>query len=316
MTENSGNSGSAITELAIIGAGPAGITSAIYAARKNLEVRIFERESVGGMVKDAIVIENYPGFESVKGTELMEKMEEHLRKFGVKIESKGVAGVVKKEDLFEIELEGGEKFDARAVVIATGTEYAKLNIPGEEEFFGRGVTHCATCDGVFFKDKEIAVVGGGNSGCTAAIFLSEICKKVTLVEFLPELRCDSAYIKKLAELKQKNVEIFTNHALEEIVGENKVSGIKIKNRESGEVKEINLQGVFMYVGLKPENTIAKKLDLKLNEHGYIETDPGGETSAKGIFAAGDVTGELAQAVVAAGSGAKAAVSAYDYLRGI
>ncbi|MFH1240190.1 MAG: FAD-dependent oxidoreductase [Candidatus Diapherotrites archaeon] len=303
------------TDVLIVGSGPAGITAAIYAFRKGLSVRIFEKGLIGGVASDAIMVENYPGFEGLSGMDLMQKMKKHLEKFGMKIELNEVKAIVKKLNVFEIEA-GKEKFNAKSVILATGTKNKMLGIPGENELKGKGIAYCATCDGFFYKGKDVAVIGAGNSGVMAAIYLSDICKKVYLVEFLDEMMCDEIYKKKLEKLKGKNLELHLGTALTEISGSGKVNGIKIKNRKSNAENEIALDGVFMYAGLIPQSELAKKAGAKITEKGFIKVSENMETSVKGIFAAGDVTGELAQIVSAAGSGAKAAVSAYNYIKGI
>jgi len=314
-------------DVAIIGAGPAGISAAIYAKRKALSVRIFESEAAGGQAAEAFVVENYPGVERLHGAELMQKMAQHLHGFGVEIEE--AAAVTKIKNLgkgkgFELEINNGEeKAQAKAVILCTGSEYKMLNVPGEKEFYGKGVSYCATCDGPFFKGKTVAVIGSGNSGVNAALFFSAICKKTYLIEFLPKPTCDGILFRALAK---SNVELLANTEVIAINGGKEVEKVKVKDRQSGKEKEIAagraskkekeiaVDGVFIYAGMKPRNELAKKLGLRLDEKGYIAVDGKKMASMQGVFAAGDIAAELAQIVVAAGSGAIAATSAFEYLK--
>jgi thioredoxin-disulfide reductase len=302
-------------DVAIIGAGPAGISAAIYAKRKALSVRIFESGAAGGQAAEAFVVENYPGIERLHGAELMQKMAQHLHGFGVEIEEAAAVTDIKnlgKGKGFELEInKGEEKAQAKAVILCTGSEYKMLNVPGEKEFYGKGVSYCATCDGPFLKGKTVAVIGSGNSGVNAALFFSAICKKTYLIEFLPKPTCDGILCQALSK---SNVELLANTEVIAINGGKEVEKVKVKDRASGKEKEIAIDGVFIYAGMKPRNELAKKLGLRLDENGYIVVDRKKMASIQGVFAAGDIAGELAQIVVAAGSGAIAATSAFEYLK--
>ena len=302
-------------DVAIIGAGPAGISAAIYAKRKALSLRIFEAEALGGQAAEAIWVENYPGIERLKGMELTQKMAQHLRGFGVEIEEAAAVTDIKnlgKGKGFELEInKGEEKVQAKAVILCTGSEYKMLNVPGEKEFFGKGVSYCATCDGPFFKGKTVAVIGSGNSGANAALFFSDICKKTYLIEFLPKPTCDGIVCQALSK---SNVELLANTEVIAIKGGKEVEKVKVKDRASGKQREIAVDGVFIYAGMLPRNELAKKLGLRLDEKGYIAVDSKKMASIQGVFAAGDIAGELAQIVVAAGSGAIAATSAFEYIK--
>jgi len=309
-------------DIAIVGGGAAGMTAALYAKRKALSVRVFESEALGGQTALAIWVENYPGTKRVMGAELMDRMAEHLKEFGVEVEEaaevtgieKKGTGIGEKEGFFELDInKGEEKVEARAVIICTGNKYRMLNVPGEKELYGKGVSYCATCDGPGFKGKTVAVVGAGNSGATAALFFGEICKKVFLVEFAETPAFDSIYEK---PLKEAGVELMLNSEVVGIGGKGHVSGLKAKDRASGEGKVVAVDGVFVYIGMLPRNQLAKRIGLKIDEKGYVVVDKGNRTSVDGVFAAGDITGELAQTVVAAGSGAIAATSAFEFVKGL
>jgi len=305
----------AIVDVAIVGAGPAGITAALYAVRKALSVRVFEAEAVGGQVAEAIWVENYPGVPKISGAELIRRMAEQLRSFGVEIGEAAEVTNIKKTgagNFFELEINSGEeKVSAKAVIICTGSRHVPLGIPGEKKFFGKGVFYCATCDGPLFKDKSVAVIGGGNCGVNAALFFSGICKKTYLIELMPKPNFDAVYS---VPLRKSKVEFLLNTQLTEIIGKDSVEKIKVKGRSSGEQRTIDLDGVFIYIGLQPKNELAKKAGLKIDAKGYVAVDRGKMASEPGIFAAGDVCGDLAQLAVSVGAGAVAATSAFEYLK--
>ena len=300
-------------DLAIIGSGAAGITAGIYAARRNLKVRIFEKEAVGGQGALAIWIENYPGIKKIKGEEMMGQWAAHLKEFGIEVEeANGVESIKKAGEGFELVTEGKETVKAKAVLLATGTENKHLGIPGEEELYGKGISYCANCDGPLFKDRKVVIIGGGNSGVTNAMWVSEIASETTLVEFLPELNCEEVY---LPRLEKSPVKVLKNTQAVGVIGKEKVEGLKVKDSGSGEEKEIPADGIFIYAGLTPRNELAKALGCELDEKGFVKTNEKNETSTKGVFVAGDVrSGGLAQLVWAAGDGAKAALAAYDSVR--
>jgi len=300
-------------DVAIIGSGPAGMASGIYAARKNLKVRVLEKKIAGGYTADSVLVENYPGFKAIKGIELAMKIQSHLESFGVKAEEGiEVKSAKQSEGKFELELSTGEKLEAKTLILATGTTHKKLGAKNAEKLEGNGIHYCATCDGPLYKDKTVAVIGGGNSGVTNALFLADICKKVFLLEYGEELKADSVYCPKLEE---KGVEVVLNAEVFELLGEETVSGLKYRDRESKEEKELKLDAVFVYIGLVPNSGIAKELGCELNEYSYIKVNKDMSTTVKGVFAAGDITGGFAQSIVAAGQGAVAAESAYQHIKG-
>ncbi|MBN2067746.1 MAG: FAD-dependent oxidoreductase [Candidatus Diapherotrites archaeon] len=302
-------------DVAVVGAGAAGITAALYAKRKALSVRIFEAEALGGQAAEAIWVENYPGISKLEGAKLMQRMAEHLKEFGVEVEEAAEATGIKKLGKgkgFELDINNGEeRVQAKTVILCTGSKYKTLGIPGEKEFYGKGLSYCATCDGPAFKGRIVAVVGAGNSGVNAALFFSEICSKTYLVEFMPKPCYDAVYSE---AVKKSGIELMLNTEATEIAGNGSVEGIKLKGRKDGKEKALAVDGVFIYVGTQPRNALAKKLGLKTSKKGYIVTDGSKATSMEGVFAAGDITGELAQIVTATGSGAVAATSAFEYLK--
>ena len=297
-------------ELAIIGAGPAGYSAGIYAARSGIKSIVFDKSGGGGLAMLSPNIENYAGFESISGTELMEKMKQHASKYvDIKFYEE-VKKIEKNNKTFNIETVNG-KYRVGAVLFCMGTEHRKLNVPGEEELNGKGVSYCATCDGFFFKGKKVAVAGGGNSALIEAVFLKQIgCKEVYLVHRRDRLRAEKAYED---EAKQKQVKIMLNKVVERINGEQKVGHLDLKDTSTGEKSKLEIDGIFISIGEIPQNDLAKKLQVKLDERGYIITDKKQQTNVKGVYAAGDITGGLRQVVTACAEGAVAALSSTEVL---
>lgn len=304
--------GEKIHDLIIIGAGPAGLTAAIYAARQKLDLLIFEGQAPGGQILLTDKIENYPGFEKITGQELSEKLVSQAKKWGVKITSEEVAKIIKKKDCVEIETAGKKKYSAKSIIIATGAAHRPLNVKGEKEFLGKGVSYCATCDGPLFKNKIVAVIGGGNTAVYSALYMNELCKKVYLIHRRDELKADAIEIERL---KKSSVELILNFACDEISGGKKVASIKLKNLNTNEEKELAVDGVFIDVGISPLTAIAQGAGVNLDSNGYIKVDSEMKTNVDGVFAAGDVTGSLKQVATAVGQGAIAAMSAYKYIKG-
>lgn len=297
-------------DLIILGAGPAGMTAGVYAARKQLDTLVLT-ENIGGQATWSSGIENYLGYIFVTGTELVQKFEEHVRTFDVKIEYTRVTKLSQIDDGFRVDTSDGRAFTSQAVVVATGKTPRLLDVPGEREFTGRGVTYCATCDGPLFSGMDVAVVGGGNSGLDAVVQLMKICPKVYLIEVMDELRADE--ILRERAKAAGNVEILTKTAVTKIYGNMMVDGITVRNLESGQTRDIPVKGVFVEVGLAPSNDFIKDL-VRLNKHGEIPVDCAAQTGIPGLFAAGDVTDvPEKQIICAAGDGAKAALGAYSYL---
>lgn len=297
-------------ELVILGAGPAGMTAGVYAARKKMDVLIIS-DNVGGQALWSSGIENYLGFIFISGPELVSKFEEHVNTFGIPREFTKTSRLSRRGDSFEIDTDDGRAFTAQAVIVATGKSPRMLGVPGEKEFSGKGVTYCATCDGPLFAGQVVAVVGGGNSGLDAAVQLMKICPKVYVIERGPMLIADEIMIQKVNAAE--NIEILTGTAVSEITGEGFVSAMQVRNIETSEQRVIDLQGVFVEVGLTPNADFARDV-VRLNPLGEIPVDCAARTGIPGLYAAGDVTDvPEKQIIIAAGDGAKAALGAYSYL---
>lgn len=298
-------------DLVIIGGGPAGLTAAIYALRARLDTLLIEKMVLGGQASTTFMIENYPGFpENVSGMGLSQKMEEQARKLGLQIHWGGADKVVKGKSGWQIAA-GGKTISAKAIIFAAGTESAKLNIPGEKEFIGRGVSYCATCDGAFYQNKNIMVVGGGNSAVEEALFLTRYAGKVSIVHRRDALRAE----KILAERAKNHPKIyfFWHSVVEEISGKGKVSEVTLKDLAAGKKIKVPVDGVFIYIGSHPNSEPVKGL-VKTTDYGFIITDEKMQTSAPGIFAAGDIREKsLRQIVTAAADGAIAAESAREFI---
>ncbi|NQU83963.1 MAG: FAD-dependent oxidoreductase [Parcubacteria group bacterium] len=294
-------------DLIIIGGGPAGITAAIYAARKKMNFLMLAKE-IGGQVTKSSVVENYTGYQQITGEELGKKFDEHLKEFKFAFKKTEVTGVKKKGRGFLVQA-GGSIFEGKTVIYATGARPRLLNVPGELEFKNKGVTWCATCDAPLFKGKDVVVVGGGNSGLEAALQLAEIAKKVYLVEVMDKLAGDKVMIDKLKN--NPKVEIMTKTGVKEIFGKILVEGVKLD--QGGVEKQLKVQGVFINIGYLSNTELVKKL-IKLNERNEIIVGPASETSAPGFFAGGDCTNTpYKQIIIAGGEGCKALLSAYKYL---
>ena len=300
-------------DLIIIGGGPAGVSAGIYAARRKLNTLLIAKSSGGQMARKAVDIENYPGFEKISGLELIQKFEKHLRKNKIDIERDTVGKVKKIDHGFSVSTGSRKQFDAKAVIIASGADPRPLEVPGEKEFIGKGVSYCTACDGPLFSDKDVAVVGGGNSGFEAALSLKGYAKKIYILEFSSQAKADEAN-QKLAQ-KSGNIEIITSAVLKEIKGEKFVGSIIYQEKSSNKLITLKVQGVFVEIGSQPATSFVKDL-VEFSEKDEIKIDPETNmTKTPGLFAAGDVTDtKWKQIVVAAGEGCKAALSAYEYLQ--
>jgi thioredoxin reductase (NADPH) len=301
-----------IHDLIIIGGGPAGLTAGIYATRGKLDTILLERMNPGGLVASTELVENYPGYpEGIVGAELTKKMEEQAAKFGLQtMPYNEVTSVDLKSKIKSVKADQQE-YRSKAVIIASGTEPKKLNIPGEEKFKGRGVSYCATCDGAFFQGKDIAVIGAGSSGIQEGMFLTRFVNKITVVEFMPQMNAE----KILQERAQKEpkFKFFLNHMVTSINGENKVESITIKNRENNEEKTIPVAGVFIYVGWDPMTHFLKG-QVDLDKWGYVIAGEDTKTSVDGVFVAGDVREKiLRQITTATADGTIAAFMAEHYI---
>ncbi len=298
-------------DVAIIGAGPAGLTAAIYSARYGLKTVVFEDPSVISQLAIAPFIENYPGFEGT-GLDLITKMKDQALKFGAEHKLERVEDVRKEGDIFIVKTDGGE-YKARAIIIATGGKHRELGVEGEKEFAGRGVSYCAVCDGFFFKGKRVIVVGGGNSALVDAMYLKDLGCDVTVVHRRDEFRADKAVQKRFFE---KDIPVIWNSVVERIEGTKSVERVVLKNVKTGEKMELEVDGVFIAIGVKPQTEIASKLGVELDQYGYIKVDKRQATNVEGVFAAGDCCDNpLKQVITACGDGAIAAHSVYEFLKG-
>ena len=300
-------------DILIVGGGPAGASAAVYSARKGLRTGIVS-ERFGGQVMDTLGIENFISVKATEGPKLVTALEEHVKEYDVDIMNLQRAKSIQKNDenaLFEVELENGGKLKSKSVIIATGARWRELNVPGEKEFKGKGVAYCPHCDGPLFKGKHVAVIGGGNSGVEATIDLANIVGHVTLFEFAPELKADDILQKRLYSLP--NVDVILNAQTLEVLGTDKVNSMIYLDRKTNEKKTIPLEGIFIQIGLLP-NTDFVKNTVDLSKFGEIIIDSHGQSSLKGLFAAGDATTvPYKQIIIAMSEGAKASLGAFDYL---
>lgn len=301
------------TELAIIGAGPAGVSAAIYAFRRGLSIFIFEKGLVGGQIAIAEELENYPGFPRIRGSELAKKFEEHLSSFGIKPIQEEVVEVRRSEDGFVLRTREGREYSARAVILATGAAWRKLGIPGEEQFIGKGVSFCATCDAPFFKKKKVVVIGGGNTALGSALYLADFASKVYLMHRRDSFRGEELAAKRC---EKKGVQFILNAVPVEIKGEGNVREIVYEDVNTKERKTLPVEGIFVNIGMAPANELAKGMGIELTPAGDIKVSGKMETSVPGVFAAGDIVGGFKQVVTAVSQGALAATFAYVYIRGL
>lgn len=297
-------------DVLVVGGGPAGASAAIYAARKGIRTGIVA-ERFGGQIQDTLGIENFIGTKYTEGPKLAASFEEHVKEYDVDIMKAQRAKALTKKELIEVELENGAVLKSKTVILTTGARWRNIGVPGEIEFKNKGVAYCPHCDGPLFKGKNVAVVGGGNSGIEAAIDLAGIVNHVTVLEFLPELKADSVLQERLYSLP--NVTVLKNVQTKEITGKDKVDGISYMDRSTGETHHIDLEGVFILIGLVP-NTDWLGDTVERNRFGEIVVDSHGATSVPGVFAAGDcTTSPYKQIIISMGSGATAALGAFDYL---
>ena len=300
-------------DLIIVGAGPAGLTASIYASRYKLKHLVLAK-SIGGTVLEAHKVENYPGFSSITGMDLMQKFSQQVKDLGAEIKMVEVDSIKKKDKIFEVIDSENKKYQAKAIILALGTRRRQLNIPGEKEFLGKGVSYCAVCDAAFCKDKIVAVVGGSNAAVTSALMLAEHAQKVYLIYRKDELRAEPIVVERLKT--NSKIEIITDTNILKIEGKDKVEKI-ILDKDYKDSKELKLDYVFIEVGSVPLVALASKLGVEVDKTSFIKIGPDQATNVLGVYAAGDVTAGLAklrQIVTAAAEGAVAATSAYKYLR--
>lgn len=297
-------------DVLVIGGGPAGASSAIYAARKGIKTGMVV-ETFGGQVLETLGIENVIGTPYTEGPQLMRQVEEHVNQYGVDIMKGQRAKAIQKKEMIEVELANGAQLKTKTAILATGARWRAINVPGEKEFKNKGIAYCPHCDGPLFKDKEVVVIGGGNSGIEAAIDLAGLAKHIYILEFLPELKADQVLQKKLHALT--NVTVITNAATKEITGSTQVEALTYVDRLTNEEHTLVVEGVFILIGLMP-NTEWLKDSVELTSRGEILVDKHGATNIEGIFAAGDCTDSAyKQIIISMGSGATAALGAFDYL---
>lgn len=291
-------------DVIVIGAGPAGMTSAIYLARANKKVLILEKETIGGQMASSPLIENYPGYSAISGSGLANNMYEQLVDLDVEIELEDVVKINNAGEIKEV-ITTDNKYECKAVIVATGSKYRLLGLSNEENLIGKGIHFCVACDGAFYKNKTVAVIGGGNSAIINAIALSDICKKVYVVQNLEKLTCEEALTKKLKE--KNNIEVILGSVVSKINGENELQSIEINHE-----KELVLDGMFISIGLIPQSEIVKDI-LAINKYGYIESN-NCVSSIPGIFIAGDCRDKMIrQITVATSDGTIAAIEAINYI---
>ena len=300
-----------LQDVTVIGGGPAGVSSAIYSARKGLKVTVIA-DRFGGQVKDTMGIENLISVPKTTGPELVGNLAEHMKDYDITLKEHVRVESIEKGNIKTLTLSSGEQIKTKTIIVATGARWRELGVPGEKENVGNGVAYCPHCDGPFFKGKDVAVIGGGNSGIEAALDLAGIVKSVTVFEFMPTLKADQVLINQ-AE-KRENVTIIKNAATKQIVADNgKVTAIEYQDRATDEVHSLPLAGVFVQIGLVPNSQFMKGV-VELTQHGEIVVDNKCKTSEPGIYAAGDVTTvPYKQIVISMGEGAKASLSAFEYL---
>ena len=299
-------------DLVIIGAGPAGLTAAIYASRANLSVLVIESGVNGGKLSKTYEIENYPGIKKIGGLELANQLTEHGQQFGAKLIAGEVKQVIDNGDLKTVVLLSEKMYDAKAIIVATGTKERQLDLPESDKYTGRGISYCAVCDGFFYRNKDVVIIGGGNSALEESLFLASIANKVTIVIRRDEFRAESKVVDKVKE--NEKINIITKHLPEQLVIEDdKIVGITIKNVDTGELTTLDCAGIFPYIGADPCTDFLDKSIL--DDKGYIIVNPDMSTSIKGIYAAGDcIQKDLRQVVTACNDGAIAANSVNKYLK--
>ncbi len=303
-------------DVIIVGAGPAALTAAIYTTREDIETLLFERGVVGGLAAVTDKIDNYPGFPNgVEGLKLAGELQKQAERFGAKIELGEVSAIEDQNEWKLLKTTDGDK-KARAVLIATGSDYKKIGVPGEEEFYARGVHYCATCDGAFYRDKRLVVVGGGNSAFQEAIFLTRFASHIDLLVRSTVKASDVLEDEMQKFVKEGKVTIHLGTATDEVVGEEGKGVTKVMGTQDGKKVEFLADGVFVFVGLKPNSQFVAESKIELDDIGFIKTNPDLETAIPGVFAAGDIrSGATMQIASAAGEGATAALKIREYLEG-
>ncbi len=304
-----------VFDVLIIGAGPAGLSAALYSKRLGLKTACVG-ENLGGTLNEAGIVDDYIGIQEIFGPELAKKFIEHVKKYDVSIYRDFVTEIVKENDLFRVSTKSGTAFKARTVILAVGSRRRRLGVPGEAEFAGRGVTYCAACDAPLFKDKVVAVVGGGNSALQSALLMTSYATKVYLIHRRDSFRAYDVYVKSITN--HPKIELVLNSVIKSIGGSKSVEWVEVENLVTHEVRKIEVEGVLVEIGSEPPKEFFTRMGLKLDEYGYVVVEPGQRTNVEGLFAAGDCTGgphkkKFDQVVTAVAEGALAALSAYEYL---
>ena len=305
-------------DIIIIGAGPAGLTAGMYAGRQNSKTLVIDKGMAGGLGLEVPMMQNYPGFDLIAGMELIQKMKAQSENYCEILENTVIDSIEKTDDGFNLKTKnspllmssddvGEREFFTKTIILATGASHRHLNVPGEAEFLGRGVAYCATCDGMFFIDRDVLMVGGGNSAAQEALYLKNLGCNVKLVHRRDELRCEHHLQK---ALEDNDIEVLWNSTIQEIKGEVAVTSVTLLR--DGKEEDYKTDAVFVAIGDDPSNDLAKELGVALDDDGYIITDKSQATNVPGVYSAGDITGGVKQWVVACGEGAVAAMSAYNY----
>ena len=303
-----------VYDVVIVGGGPTGLTAAIYLAREGFDTLVIERAGLGGQVAITQQLDNFPGFpEGISGAAFADRLTQQAIRFGVEIlQANEVRKITKLENRnFCVTIGDGHEYDASVVLLATGASYRRLGIPGEEQLIGTNVHMCATCDGAFYQDKKVLVIGGGNSGFEEGLFLTRFAKQVDIIEFLPKVKASKLLQDAVA--KRPDMTVTVNHAVKEFVGKSKLEYVIVEDRATGEIKKLQYDGVFVFIGLEPNHQLADNL-ADLDDYGFIKTKHM-MTRTPGLFAAGDVrSGSTKQAAAAAGEGATAAIMIREYFQ--
>ena len=298
----------------VIGGGPAGLTAALYMAREGIETLVIEKAGMGGQAGATNILENYPGFdEGITGAEFAERLTRQARRFDAEIlQAQEIVNLYRHGPYWCVTTASGQEYDAKAVLLTTGARYRRLNVPGEEQLLGLNIHFCATCDGAFYKGRKLLVIGGGNSGYEEGLFLTKFASQVDIVEFLPEVKASHFLQEQVA--RKPNMTVTVNHAVKAFKGTHRLESVLVEDQATGEVKEWEYDGVFVFIGLTPNSNLAQGL-TESNEWGFVVTDLSLMSSEPGLFAAGDVrAGSTKQAASAAGEGATAALMIREYLK--
>lgn len=300
-------------DLLILGGGPAAMSAAVYAARKMMSCAMITKD-FGGQVRETSEVENWLGFQNINAKDLADSFEEHVKSFDIPVKlGTAITAITKQGDTFAVSTDEGTSYHSHTVLLSTGKRHRPLNVPGEKKLVGKGLAYCATCDAPFFKKKKVVVAGGGNSAFTTVLDLLKVEASITVVNAIKGWQADTSLVERVK--RAGTVRLLDSHEIVKIEGTDQVTGVVVKDRESGTEEHLAAHGIFVEIGLLPNSELVKNL-VELNEHGEVVVDCSSQTSIEGLYAAGDVTTvPHKQIVIAAGEGAKAALSAYDYLMG-